>query len=68
MTQRHQPLIGVIFERDGEEVVRYFSDEQDTDTALPDDTTQDALALAGSWSDLDWNDMEESLFRRGPFI
>jgi hypothetical protein len=37
---------------EGQEVVRYFTAEQDADRVLVEDTTQDALSLAGAWSDL----------------
>ena len=53
-----QPLIAILLEEDGREVVRYFTDEGAADAALPHSATQDALAAIGSWSDLDWEDME----------
>ncbi len=58
-----QPLISIIVQQDGQEVVRYFADEAVADAALADDTVQDALNLAGAWSDLDWNEMVEALDR-----
>ena len=59
----HQPLIGVIFQEDRQEVVRYFADESDADAALPQGAIQRALGLAGAWSDLDWGEMEAGLDR-----
>lgn len=58
-----QPLIAVIFEEGGQEVVRYFTDESEVDAALPQDAIQRALSLAGAWSDLDWEEAEEELDR-----
>jgi hypothetical protein len=58
-----QPLIGVMTEVQGREVVRYFTQEQDADRALVEDTTQAALALAGAWSDLAWDELEQALDR-----
>ena len=54
-----QPLIGVLVEEDGEEMVRYFSEEQEADTVASLSVTQDALRLAGAWSDLDWEEWVE---------
>jgi len=57
----NQPLIGIPFEENGQEVVRYFSEEAQADKAVSDDATQRALQLAGAWSDLDWDEMEKAL-------
>src|SRR5437763_8381436 len=46
-----QPLIGVIAEEQGHEVVRYFTEEQEADRVMVQNTTQDALALAGGLLD-----------------
>lgn len=59
----HQPLIGIPFKENGQEVVWYFSEEAQADKAVSEDTTQAALRLAGAWSDLDWDDMEQALDR-----
>ena len=56
-----QPLIGVIAEEQGQEVVRYFTEEQEADRVMVQNTTQDALALAGVWSDLEWDELEKAL-------
>ncbi len=45
-----QPLIGIPFDENGQEVVRYFSDEALTQYASP--VTKDVLKLAGAWGDL----------------
>ena len=58
-----QPLIGVMTEEQGREVVRYFTQEADADRVLVEDTTQAALALAGAWSDLAWDELEQALAR-----
>jgi hypothetical protein len=56
-----QPLIGVIAEDQGHEVVYYFTEEQEADKVMVHNTTQDALALAGAWSDLEWDELEKAL-------
>jgi hypothetical protein len=58
-----QPLIGVMTEEQGREVVRYFTAEQDADRVMVEDTTQAALALAGAWSDLEWDELAQALER-----
>lgn len=58
-----QPLIGIILEEDSQEVVRYFTDEEAADQALPHSVTEQALSVVGAWSDLDWDEMEAALDR-----
>lgn len=58
-----QPLIGIPFEENGQEVVRYFSEETQADKAVSKDATQTALNLAGAWSDLSWEETERALDR-----
>ena len=55
-----QPLIGVMTEEQGREVVRYFTKEADADRVLVEDTTHAALALAGVWSDLAWDELAQA--------
>ncbi len=55
-----EPLIGVIAEENGQEVIVYFTEEQEV--AAPDaQAIQAALQLAGVWSDLNWQEMEQAL-------
>jgi hypothetical protein len=61
----NQPLIGIPFEENGKEIVRYFSEEIQADNAVSVDTTQTALDLAGARSDLSWEEMEKELDRIG---
>jgi hypothetical protein len=58
-----RPLIGIVLIEDGQEVTRYFADEAEADTAAAAQTVADARALAGAWSDLDWEEMVEELDR-----
>ena len=58
-----QPLIGVILEEDGREVVRYFVDEDEADSAMSHTAAQAALSVIGAWSDLDWDEAVEMLER-----
>ena len=57
-----QPLIGLPVQGDGHQAVRYFTEEQDADRFVSSGVDE-ALGLAGAWSDLDWGDMEEALDR-----
>ena len=63
LVQDNQPLIGIPFEEKGQEVVRYFAREDEADRAVADEEVEDALSLAGAWSDLDWEEMVEALDR-----
>jgi hypothetical protein len=47
--QMQSPLIGIIVQEQGKEVVRYFTDEKAADAAVSQRTTQDALAVIGAW-------------------
>ncbi len=59
--KRTQPLIGVEVEEHGQQVTYYFGDEKEADKTLTKSGTQGALGLAGTWSDLDWQDIAEAL-------
>jgi hypothetical protein len=63
LIQGNQPLIGIPFEENGHEGVRYFTDEKAADAAVPHSTTQAALSVIGAWSDMDWEEMVEALDR-----
>src|SRR5919198_5002420 len=63
LVQGNQPLIGIPFEEQGQEGVRYFTDEKAADAAVPHSTTQAALSVIGAWSDMDWDEMVEALDR-----
>ena len=60
-----QALIAVPLEEAGREVARYFPDEEAAGVAASDQSIDQALALAGAWSDLDWEEMERELDRIG---
>jgi len=60
---RNQPLIGIISHEDGQEVVHYFAEEAEADAAISSSAIQEILNLAGSWSDLNWDVVEEELYR-----
>ena len=60
-----QALVAIPLEEAGREVVRYFPDEEPAEAATSDQSVQRALALAGAWSDLDWDEMERELHRIG---
>ena len=58
-----QPLIGVMDQQDGTEVVCYFTDEADADEALGDIGIHQALNLAGAWKEIDSDDFLDELDR-----
>ena len=61
--QPDQPLIGVILQEHGKDVVRYFTEEEAADAAISDTATEAALSVIGAWSDLDWDETVEALDR-----
>jgi hypothetical protein len=56
-----QPLIGGVLPDDGQEVTRYFASEESVEAAVSAQAAADARALAGAWSDLDWDEAIEAL-------
>lgn len=58
-----RPLIGIVLVEEGQEVTRYFADEAEADAAVAAQAVTGARALAGAWSDLDWEEMVEELDR-----
>jgi hypothetical protein len=58
-----RPLIGIPVREGGREAVRYFTDEAAADAAVTDAAVEEALGLAGAWSDLDWEDLATVLDR-----
>jgi hypothetical protein len=54
-----QPLIGVMTQEDGNDVVRYFFE----DVPSSRQSSLDAQRLAGAWSDLDWDEIATVLER-----
>jgi len=62
-TRASQPLIGVPTTEGHEEVVRYFTSEEDADRALTRDqsSVDRALSLIGAWEHLDAEDGPDML-------
>lgn len=58
-----EPLIAIITVENGREVVRYVASDEVADRATLPQAIQDALALGGAWSDLDWDEVEAELYR-----
>lgn len=54
----NHPLIGIPSEENGQEVIRYFSDD-----ALPHslETIKEILSLVDAWRAISWDDMAEQL-------
>jgi hypothetical protein len=66
LTTRGRPaLIGIPIGDSSEEVVRYFTSEEDADHALAtdDSTVRLALSAIGSWADQDFDEMLNVLDR-----
>ena len=64
LARSDQPLIGIITEQDGQEMVHYFADEQAADAAASKDNVRRVLELIGAWRNLmDWEDVERDLDR-----
>ncbi len=63
LVQADQPLIGVLVPEEGHDAVRYFLSEEAALAARPRHVTEAALALAGAWRDLDWDEVEAALDR-----
>jgi hypothetical protein len=61
-TRRDQPLIGLLLQEDNEEVVHYYVEEAEADAVNSADRIRDILKLAGVWSDLNWDEMEQGLY------
>jgi hypothetical protein len=60
--EAHEALVAVPMTENGQDITVYFVDEEAADTALPEQV-QEALNLAGAWSDLDWQETEQALER-----
>ena len=41
----------------------YFTSHEDADAYVNEERTLKALAVAGAWSDMDWEEMERELWR-----
>lgn len=59
--RQDEPLIGVVTGDADNQVVFYFAHEQEVVELSPADGSRLALALAGAWSDLDWEQMAQEL-------
>ena len=63
-TRGKQPLIAIPIEENGEEVIYYFNSYKEADAfTKKHDSIQKALDAAGSWSDIDFDDMLDELDR-----
>jgi hypothetical protein len=64
-TRRSQPLIGVPTGEGADEGVRYFTSEAEADRFLSrnQENVKIALSAIGGWSDLDFDEMLDSLDR-----
>ncbi len=59
-----QALVGIPIEQHGQQIVRYAAeDDAAADQAASEEAITHALAAIGSWSDLDWDEMEQALDR-----
>lgn len=58
-----QPLIGILTPEQESDTVTYFTDEDAADQTTTDAAVEDALNLAGAWSDVPWDEIEAGLDR-----
>ena len=58
----NRPLIGV-FPDDDTELVHYLAEDPAEPLQSPSAGARDALTVIGAWSDLDWDELAESLDR-----
>ena len=61
-TDSSRPLIGV-FVDDDSDVVQYVAEDPSAPADSPSAGAQEALAVVGAWSDLDWDELADSLDR-----
>lgn len=59
-----QPLIVVPDEENGEEIERVYMSSEEYEADITDEDIQEALSLAGAWSDLDFDEFLAWLERR----
>jgi hypothetical protein len=57
------PLIALLVNVDGHDVVRYFTSEEDAEAAISDEDIEQAVATFGAWSDLDADEVLAELDR-----
>jgi hypothetical protein len=57
-----EPLIGVFLDPESDDVT-YVASEEEADAAIPESAIDEARAAAGSWADLDWDEVEAELGR-----
>jgi hypothetical protein len=62
IAQPGQPVIGIVVHQGDRDVVQCVVDEERFDRSA-DESIARALALAGAWSDLDWDEAAEELDR-----
>ncbi len=58
-----EPLVAVVVEEDGCEIVRYFIGDGTDAPSQPSADVQAALAAIGAWSDMDWDELADDLDR-----
>jgi hypothetical protein len=58
--QPGQPLIGVFIDPNDDDLT-FFASEAEAEAAITEEAIRDALAQAGVWSDLDWDELEAAL-------
>ena len=63
VVEHGQPVVAIPLIENGREVIHFAVETETTvGTTLPE-SVQDALSLAGAWSDLDWEETIEALDR-----
>lgn len=60
-TDHDEPLIGLLVEDNGHEVVHYFTSNDADDDSAAATTVEAALNAIGAFRDLDWDEMIDGL-------
>lgn len=63
IVQRDEPVVATPLIENGREVVHYTVESEMVTPATLPGSVQDALDLAGVWSDLDWDETVDALDR-----
>lgn len=61
VVERHEPVVAIPITENGREVVYYGVDGAEYQQSPHPLSVQDALDLAGAWSDIDWDEAVDTL-------
>jgi predicted transcriptional regulator len=61
VVEHHQPVVAIPVTKDGPEMVYYSVEAAEYKQGAHPKAVQDALGLAGAWSDIDWDEAVDVL-------